>query len=93
MEEEQGDLAALKEAIEAEAGVKATKNPLAHLRDLKDRVDVQLNEIEKMLETNYPISTSVLQAKIDDLDRAWIEFDTQHNRLSIISGRGRLLGL
>ena len=67
-------------------------NPLVSLRDLKDKVEVRLSEIRKTL-ANYPISASMLQAKINDLDRAWIEFDTQHDRLSIISGRGRLLGL
>ena len=46
-----------------------------------------------MLETNDPIPTSVLQEKIDDLDRASSEFDTQHDRLCVISGRGQLLGL
>ena len=35
----------------------------------------------------------VLQAKIDDVDTAWIKFDTHHSWLSSISGRGRLLGL
>ena len=47
-----------------------TNNPLVHLRDLKDRVVVRLCEIEKVLETNNPVSTSELQAKIGDLDRA-----------------------
>ena len=53
----------------------------------------RINKLEPMLERNYPISTPVLLAKIDDLNRAWSEFVTQHDRLSVISGRGRLLGL
>ena len=67
-------------------------NPLVSLSDLKDKVEVRFTEIEKTL-ANYPISTSMLQAKIDDLDRAWFEFETRHHWLSIISGRGRLQGL
>ena len=46
-----------------------------------------------MLESNNPISMSELQAMIGDLDRAWFEFDSQHDRLCVISGRGWLLGL
>ena len=93
MEKEQGDLAAPKEAIVAEAGGKVTRNPLVHLKDLKWVVEDRLDEIEEVWETDYPISMTMIQAKIDDLDRAWIEFDTQHDRLSVISGRGRLFGL
>ena len=44
-------------------------NPLIFLRDLKDKVEVRITEIEKTL-ANNPISTSMLQAKIDNLDRA-----------------------
>ena len=55
----------------AEADVKAKKSPLASLIDLKGKVEAQVTEVEKML-ANHPISTSVLQAKLDDLDRAWI---------------------
>ena len=40
-----------------------------------------------------PISTSMLQTAIDNLERAWSEFKTQHHRLCIIARRGRLQGL
>ena len=49
-------------------------------------------QMEKTLATN-PISTSMLQMAIDNLERAWSEFKTQHHRLCIIAGRGQLQGL
>ena len=67
-------------------------NPLVFLRDLKDKVEVRIARLEKTLTTN-PISMSTLQTSIDNLERAWSEFKTQHHRLSIIAGRGRLQGL
>ena len=67
-------------------------NPLVFLRDLKDKVEVGIAQMEKTLATN-PISTSMLQTRIDNLERAWSEFKTQYHRLHIIAGRGRLQGL
>ena len=67
-------------------------NPLMSLRDCKVEVEFRLNEIRKTL-ANKPISTSVLEAKIDDADIAWIRFCTHHRWLSSIAGRGWLLGL
>ena len=67
-------------------------NPLISLRDCKVEVEFRLNEIRKTL-ANKPISTSMLEAKIDDADIAWIGFCTHHRWLSSIAGRGRLLGL
>ena len=52
-------------------------NPLVSMRDCKHEVEFRLNEIRKTL-ANEPISTSELQAKIDDADIAWIGFDTHH---------------
>ena len=90
--DEQAEEARLREAIEAEANVKAMKNPLVSLIDLKGKVDVRLSEIRKTL-ANHPISTAMLTTRIDDLDWAWIEFNDQHNRVSVVSGRGCLQGL
>ena len=45
-------------------------NPLIFLRDLNDKVEFRIAQMEKTLVSN-PISTSMLQAKIDNLDRAW----------------------
>ena len=93
-EEEQVEPAAVETVLnEAEAGVKATRNPLAQLMDLKVRVADRLNEMEKTLESNNPLSTTEMRAMINDLDDAWFEFVDQYDRLLIISGRGRLFGL
>ena len=93
-EEEQVEPAAVATVLnEAEAGVKATRNPLAQLMDLKVRVADRLNEMEKTLESNNPLSTTEMRAMINDLDDAWFEFVDQYDRLLIISGRGRLFGL
>ena len=48
--------------------------------------------MEKTLATN-PISTSTLQTRIENLERAWTEFKAQYDRLRTIAGRGRLQGL
>ena len=93
-EEEQVEPAAVETVLnEAEAGVKATRNPLAQLRDLGNRVVDLINKIDLRLGTNKPISMPVLLAKVDNLNRAWSKFVTQHDRLCVISRRGRLLGL
>ena len=60
-------------------------NPLIFLRGLKDKVEVRIEQIEKMLATN-PISTSTLQTRIESLKRAWTEFKAQYNQLRTIAG-------
>ena len=60
-------------------------NPLVFLRGLKDKVEVRIAQIEKMLATN-PISTSTLPTRIDNLERAWTEFKAQYDRLRTIAG-------
>ena len=92
-EEEVEPAAVVTVLNEAEAGAKATRNPLAQLRDLGYRVVDLINKIEPMSERKDPISTPVLLEKIDDLNQAWGELVTQHDRLCVISGRGRLQGL
>ena len=77
----------------AEAGAKASRSPLAQLMYLKGRVADQLNKMEKTLESGNPISTTEMRARIKDLDDAWFKFLDQHNKLHIISRRGRLFGL
>ena len=67
-------------------------NPLVFLRDLKDKVEVRITWMEKTLATN-PISTSMLQTRINNIERAWSEFKTQYHRLHFIAGRGWLQGL
>ena len=48
-------------------------NPLVFLRGLKDKVEVRIAQMEKTLATS-PISTSTLQTRIKNLERAWSEF-------------------
>ena len=67
-------------------------NPLVFLRGLKDKVEVRIAQMEKTLATN-PISTSTLQTRIENLERAWTKFKAQYDRLRTIAGRGRLHGL
>ena len=49
--------------------------------------------MEKTLESNNPLSTTEMRARINDLNDAWFKFVDQYDRLLIISGRGRLFGL
>ena len=77
----------------AEVGNKALKSPLAQLMHLKGRVSVQLHGMEKILESGKPISTTEMEARIQDFDDAWSKFTVQHDKLRKISGRGRLFGL
>ena len=60
-------------------------NPLVFLRGLKDKVEVRIAQMEKTLATN-PISTSMLQTRIENLERAWTEFKAQYDRLRTIAG-------
>ena len=60
-------------------------NPLVFLRDLKDKVEVRIAQMEKTLATN-PISTSTLQTRIENLERAWSEFRAQYGWLHTIAG-------
>ena len=48
--------------------------------------------MEKTLTTN-PISRSMLQTRINNLDRVWFEFKAQYLQLLIIARKGRLQGL
>ena len=61
-------------------------NPLIFLRGLKDKVEVQIEEMEKTLAINsrlpslwssIDIYTSMLQTRIENLERAWTEFKAQ----------------
>ena len=60
-------------------------NPLVFLRDLKDKVEYLIVQIEDTLATN-PTSTSALRRRIKDLVKAWMEFEAQYDRL--LPGRG-----
>ena len=56
---------------------------------LKDKVEYLFAQMEDTLATN-PTSTSALQRKIKNLEKAWIEFEAQYDRLRTIAGQGRL---
>ena len=77
-------------------------NPLVLLRGLKEKVEVRIEQLEKMLAINsrlpslwssINIYTSTLQTRIENLKRAWTEFKAQYDRLHTIARQGRLQGL
>ena len=52
---------------------------------LKDKVEYLIVQMEDTLATN-PTSTSALRRRIKNLEKAWIEFEAQYDRL--LPGRG-----
>ena len=84
----QEDPTALNGASEAKAGERPPGGPLDRLRALKVIMEVQIEQMGKMLESNHSLSATEIRAKIYDLDKAWGKLGKQYYRLKAISGRG-----
>ena len=55
----------------------------------KDDMEVRIAQMENTLATD-PTATSMLRRRIENIKRAWTEFEAQYDRLRTIAGQGRL---
>ena len=64
------------------------RNAWDTLERIKDKVEALIVQMENMLAIN-PTSTSALQRRVKNTEKAWTKFEGQYDRLSAIAGENQ----